>query len=83
MTTTQTQTLRAFCQTLLHQGADIAVYAKSLASRVGCTADDVMAMAATLGPARVVHPGDLASERRAADAQMTRAQRAHFDHEED
>jgi hypothetical protein len=50
---------------------------------VAAVTEDAMAMAATMGPARQVHPADLASERRAADAQMTRAQRAQYDHEED
>ena len=83
MTTTQTSTLRTYTKCLLDQGADIAQYANGLAARLGVTAADVLAMAATLGPARVVHAADLAAERCREDAMMTRSQRAACDHEED
>ena len=68
---------------LLDQNTDMTQYADSLASRLGCTAADVLAMAATLEPARQICESDLASERRAQDARMTRAERATHLHEED
>lgn len=81
--TTDTATIRTYVQILLHQGADIGTYAQSLAARLHCTRDEIMAVAATMGPARQVHHADLAAERCRADARMTKGARSSYDHEEE